>query len=242
MDHFILRDKTAIPASWIEWAMWLENATVEEKRVAAHYVFDHWISTVWHPTLRRMNYEILSLFFTFFAQKVRFARKFAMEVRILINFADEHLIAKYGSWIRVQVAFYDFIFQTALDLCPKHFKDISLQQSLDGFADGEEFYERSIKAIEGAFSSPEEAWQAFLQSEKLSLSEILISLTDTVFILNEALLAQGDIETLNHTLWDVNAQRDDIRKAFSQADFEEYDQLFKDHDFDRWPKLYGRVK
>ena len=70
---------------------------------------------------------------------------------------NEKLIAKFGSWVRVQVAFYHFIFQTALEMCPHH----TNQSMIEGFSDGEDPYESAVLAIETHFSSFEEAWKAF---------------------------------------------------------------------------------
>jgi len=73
---------------------------------------------------------------------------------------DIKLITKFGSWVRVQVAFYDFIFEQALELCPKHATEAMLQ----GFSDGKDPYEDAVKAIEGKFTSFNEAWAAFNKS------------------------------------------------------------------------------
>lgn len=73
---------------------------------------------------------------------------------------DQKLIEKFGSWVRVQVAFYDFIFQQALEMCVHHTNEAMLQ----GFSDGEDPYEDAVKAIEGKFSSFNDAWAAFNKS------------------------------------------------------------------------------
>jgi len=73
------------------------------------------------------------------------------------------LIDEYGSWIRVQVAFYDFVFISAIALCPKHFIETATAEAMSGgFADGEDLYERSIKKIEELYPSFEMAWKAFV--------------------------------------------------------------------------------
>ena len=78
-------------------------------------------------------------------------------------FEIEQLINKYGSWVRVQVAFYDFIFEKGIELCPTHFRLTLVQKIITGgFADGEDLYERSVKKIEQIFPSFELAWKAFL--------------------------------------------------------------------------------
>jgi uncharacterized protein (DUF885 family) len=84
---------------------------------------------------------------------------------VVMRFNDPVLIKKYGSWVRVQVAFYDFIFQEALKLCPNHFREKAYEEAMTGgFADGEDFYERSIKAIKKHFKTPDEAWQLFISA------------------------------------------------------------------------------
>jgi len=72
----------------------------------------------------------------------------------------KRLIDRYGSWVRVQVAFYDFIFEEALEQCAKCIND----GIVDGFADGKNVYEDAVKAIELKFNSFGEAWKAFRQS------------------------------------------------------------------------------
>jgi hypothetical protein len=78
-------------------------------------------------------------------------------------FDDEILIKKYGSWIKAQVAFYDFIFQEATNLCIGCFKDKCLQEISDGFKDGEFIYEKSIEAIKKMFPTFKKAWDEFLK-------------------------------------------------------------------------------
>lgn len=70
---------------------------------------------------------------------------------------NEKMIEKFGSWVRVQVAFYDFIFETALETCASCFN----KSIVSDFSDGEDLYEKSVTAIETHFSSFEEAWKAF---------------------------------------------------------------------------------
>lgn len=79
----------------------------------------------------------------------------------MINFDDPILVDKFGSWVRVQVEFYDFIFQRGSGMCPKHYKDKTLQEQLMGFADGEALYEDTVSAIEKLFKTQKEAWKAF---------------------------------------------------------------------------------
>jgi len=75
-----------------------------------------------------------------------------------VDFSDPFLVERFGSWVKVQVAFYDFIFKTALDMCGTCFNSHS------NFADGEAFYDQSVATIEKHFASPEEAWSQFVLS------------------------------------------------------------------------------
>jgi hypothetical protein len=87
----------------------------------------------------------------------------------MINFADPTLVDKYGSWMRVQVAFYDFLFATALAMSPTLWKqeaEATLTAARAGFGDGLDFYEVSVKAIEEHWESPEAAWQEFLREQE----------------------------------------------------------------------------
>ncbi len=72
------------------------------------------------------------------------------------------LIKSYGSWVRVIVAFYDFLFVTALKMCPKH----TTEAFLHGFAEGKDPYEDAIGAIEKRFENFADAWVAFVKEEK----------------------------------------------------------------------------
>lgn len=83
-----------------------------------------------------------------------------------MNFNDSDLVKKYGSWIRVQVAFYDYIFSVGANLCANHWNKLAAIEILSGFAEGENLYEQSIKGIEVAFSSPEDAWERFIQENR----------------------------------------------------------------------------
>ena len=73
---------------------------------------------------------------------------------------NEELIKIFGSWVRVQVAFYDFIFETALKTCASCFNE----SAVSDFADDGDLYEKSVAKIETHFSSFEEAWKAFNKS------------------------------------------------------------------------------
>ena len=82
-----------------------------------------------------------------------------------MNLNNVALIKKYGSWVRVQVAFYDFIFLTGSEMCAKHWKQMMLTEIARQFKDGGDLYEKSVQGIERAFTTPETAWSAFLESE-----------------------------------------------------------------------------
>lgn len=80
-----------------------------------------------------------------------------------MDFSEKLLVGKYGSWVRVQVAFYDFLFMTASSLCPEHFRKTAIEEIAGGaWSDGSDIYETTIGNLEGLFSTPEKAWEAFL--------------------------------------------------------------------------------
>ncbi len=76
----------------------------------------------------------------------------------MINFNDPNLLRKYGNWVKVQVAFYDFLFRTATELEPSAFNKLS---TIDEFADGEDAYDMAIKMIDKTFLTPEKAFEQF---------------------------------------------------------------------------------
>lgn len=83
-----------------------------------------------------------------------------------MDFQDIKLVEEYGSWVRVQVAFYDFLFETGSKLCPGHLREQALEDMRNGkWADGEDIYEKTMTALEQQFDSPEKAWAAFIQDE-----------------------------------------------------------------------------
>lgn len=83
-----------------------------------------------------------------------------------LPFEDVNLVEKYGSWVRVQVAFYDFIFKAGTQLCAKHWKGLAIEEAYGQFADGGGIYERSVKGIERAFPDARSAWEAFMKAEQ----------------------------------------------------------------------------
>lgn len=83
-------------------------------------------------------------------------------------FNDPALVAIYGSWVRVQVAFYDFLFLSALEMCPECFRQKAVAEAMSGgFADGEDFYERSVKKIEENLTDFDTAWNLFKANQPL---------------------------------------------------------------------------
>ena len=84
----------------------------------------------------------------------------------MIDFNDPKLVSKYGSWVRVQVEFFDFLFLQALELCPKHFKEKLVDGlAFDEFQDGADFYEQQVKSLERYWGEPTQAWEEFKRLE-----------------------------------------------------------------------------
>jgi hypothetical protein len=85
----------------------------------------------------------------------------------MLPFDDKKLVDKFGSWVRVQVEFYDFLFESATQLSveklSEEFKDQYANAVTEGFADGEDLYEKSVEAIEAVYKTPEESWQKFVE-------------------------------------------------------------------------------
>lgn len=85
-----------------------------------------------------------------------------------MNFSEPRLVSIYGSWMRVQVAFYDFLFKSAMNLCAKHWNELAFEEAMttlkEEFNDGGDMYERSIKAIMNLYQKPDDAWHAFLET------------------------------------------------------------------------------
>ena len=84
-----------------------------------------------------------------------------------MNFEDPHLLAHYkGSWVRAQVAFYDFLFETSSTMTPEEFRKESMKAVTTGeFSDGTEFYEAIAARILKTYPTVQEAWTAFLARE-----------------------------------------------------------------------------
>ncbi len=73
-----------------------------------------------------------------------------------IDFSRLDLVQHFGSWVKVQVAFYDFIFTSSLKMGAKEFNK--------RWRDGETVYERAAKAIARTYKTPEAAWESFTAS------------------------------------------------------------------------------
>ena len=80
-----------------------------------------------------------------------------------MNFTHPVLLQKYGSWIRVQVAFYDFLFMKGYP----NLNSISegKEEMMMDFADGKDPYEKPVRALEKLYNNPNEAWTEFLEEE-----------------------------------------------------------------------------
>lgn len=86
-----------------------------------------------------------------------------------MNFSEPKLIAKYKTWTRVQVAFYDFLFTNGTQMCARHFNE-EMDRALKsggGFANGADFYEATVQKIAETFPTPDAAWNAFLKAERV---------------------------------------------------------------------------
>lgn len=79
-----------------------------------------------------------------------------------MNLNEPELVKKYGSWIRVQVAFYDFLFKKASNLCATHWNQLALEERMTQFKDGGDLYERTVSWIEKNYEQSETAWNEFI--------------------------------------------------------------------------------
>lgn len=89
----------------------------------------------------------------------------------MLNLLDPRLISIYGSWIRVQVAFYDFLFESSMEYDAETLTKVSREVMESGLVDGEGLYEEFVKKIASRFESPQQAWDEFVS---YSLSNISI--------------------------------------------------------------------
>lgn len=88
------------------------------------------------------------------------------KVWAVLDFNNAELVEKYGSWVRVQVEFYDFLFASASEMCAQDFRDQANKSFQNGgFADGCDFYETVISKLENLMETPEQAWEQFMYVE-----------------------------------------------------------------------------
>ena len=79
----------------------------------------------------------------------------------MINFSDPKMLERHGSWMRVQVAFYDFLFVRSSQLCTAHFNKQIKEVFEQGFAEGTSAYERMVQGVLQTWNTPEDAWNDF---------------------------------------------------------------------------------
>lgn len=82
-----------------------------------------------------------------------------------MDFNNKKLIAKYKTWVGVQVAFYDFLFKMSIDMPAEKFNRQHLEELIKDCTVQERLYNKSIVKIYEMFDTPEEAWCAFLNVE-----------------------------------------------------------------------------
>ena len=76
------------------------------------------------------------------------------------DFDIPSLVKHFGTWMKVQVAFYDFLFISASNLCPAHWNE---ELGMKNMTDGEAFYDNTTDTIARNFPTSTEAWQKFLE-------------------------------------------------------------------------------
>jgi hypothetical protein len=87
------------------------------------------------------------------------------------DFGNPKLVERYGSWVRVQVAFYDFIFEEGMGMCaacanPILIEDAQREVAEEGWHDDGPVFRMVVSEIEKSFKSPEEAWKRFVEQEQ----------------------------------------------------------------------------
>jgi hypothetical protein len=82
---------------------------------------------------------------------------------VKLNFHHPKLLKRYGTWVAVQVAFYDFIFQSAMQMHSGCIKE----QMIAEWKDGGDPYEKAKANIELKYLTADAAWKAFLAEEKV---------------------------------------------------------------------------
>lgn len=85
-----------------------------------------------------------------------------------MNLGHPPLIEKFGTWVKVMIAFYDFVWQKAAEAKPELAQRAADQTSplaLDDFAFGSPFFEQSVLSAAEVFPTMDDAWSAFLKAE-----------------------------------------------------------------------------
>ena len=82
-----------------------------------------------------------------------------------LHFGNPKLLNRFGAWMRVQAAFYDFLFSqvTSPSLGPQNYTDYVLRGWFPE-TDETDLYEETITAIEQKFPTFQDAWTAFVES------------------------------------------------------------------------------
>ena len=84
----------------------------------------------------------------------------------MISFHHQELIVEYGSWAKVQVEFYDFLFSTAGKSMIDEWSPAQRATYAKGEGMGQaEFLDKTIIEIDKMFPNQEDAWAAFLEHE-----------------------------------------------------------------------------
>lgn len=77
---------------------------------------------------------------------------------------SEKMVKKFGNWFMVVVNFYDFLHAKANpDLCIAHMKELDMKEIMDGFANGQDVFEKHRRSIERKWGSFREAWNDFVK-------------------------------------------------------------------------------
>ena len=84
----------------------------------------------------------------------------------MIDFSEPRLVAKYGSWVRVQTAFFDFLVELVSGHCAGQFnQELADAIAADGFSATDTYYEHHTRLIEEMFATPTAAWVEFVAQE-----------------------------------------------------------------------------
>lgn len=80
-----------------------------------------------------------------------------------LDFSDTLLVEKFGTWFRVQVAFYDFLFTSSMTICTHHCNEVIASD----FAEAGDAYNRMRAAIEKKYPTMVDAWRAFVTANNI---------------------------------------------------------------------------